>query len=299
MAGAPRWGSWTSSRTWASRRRRSHSHGPRTAWGLACRVHRTALAGTKRRPRSWPRRPGALENGLTRHRAARSRAPGNGTARNRASLRSGAGGRGFRTGRRCGRLVHRSGAGLRHNHAPRRSCRRGRARGWRRRSSRSGLGGRLFRQRSRCSRGRSHLCRRNRHSWARGRHNHGLRRRSGRLRCSRRRRRSGRRHHWLRGSGRRLSRSGGSRRGLAFHRGRRGGRRRGRTPHWWRGNSLLLLRDQLQHIPGFGDVRQINLGLDSVRIFAARTLGFGRTRPLRFGLGLKMGPHPHRFVCLN
>jgi len=69
--------------------------------------------------------------------------------------------------------------------------------------------------------------------------------------------------------------------------------------HRRRAGSLLLLRDQLQHIAWLGDVRQVNLGLDGVGLFPACARGSGRPRPVRFGLGLKMGPHPLRFVRLN
>jgi hypothetical protein len=58
---------------------------------------------------------------------------------------------------------------------------------------------------------------------------------------------------------------------------------------------LLLLRKELQHISGLGNVRQINLGPDLIG-FAGRTGGPARNR---LGRGLKMGPNFFRFEVLE
>ena len=235
-------------------------------------MHGSALSRpqwrTRRSRHLWPR---TLENRLPGHRTARRRPHG------RAGLCAGL--NGFR--RR--RLVDRSRPRLRNNHAwrrrrwRRRLCRRGRygLRRWSTRSRwwcnwRSSLCGRLRRRlrrrcgwscRSGCRCGNRGLCRcsgwyRRTHdrSWRprslRGDETWRWRRRRRRFRCGRWRSRSRtdrRRSGWLRFNWRRP----GSRRA------RRCSRRNGRR-------CLLLLRDQLQHIAWFGDMRQVDLCLDLV-----------------------------------
>jgi len=58
---------------------------------------------------------------------------------------------------------------------------------------------------------------------------------------------------------------------------------------------LLLLSDQLEHITGLGDVREVNLGLDFVSFAAGARLG---GRGLGFS-GTEVGPHLFRFVFLD
>ena len=264
-------------------------------------MHGPAFAGTQGRTSTRAGGTGALENRLARHRTARSRASGNRAAGNGTSLGLRAGRRALRSRRRRGRLVHGARPGLRHNHAARRSgggswalrlngrrCRRGLRLYWRRRG-----------RRNRCCRGRSGLRGRNwgnrSNLWGRRRlrrlHVRGLHGRSAR--------RSGcrRRHHGLRGRGRGLNHRGRRGRRLALHRGRRGDWRR--TLHRRRTGGLLLLRDQLQHVSRFGDMREVNFSLNGVRFFPTAARGPGRPRSLRFGLGPKMGPYPHRFIRLN
>jgi len=57
-----------------------------------------------------------------------------------------------------------------------------------------------------------------------------------------------------------------------------------------------LLGDELEHIAGFGDVRQVNLGLDFVSFpTSARPGGRG----LSFGGSAEMSAHLFRFVVLD
>ena len=60
----------------------------------------------------------------------------------------------------------------------------------------------------------------------------------------------------------------------------------------WR-HGLLLFGDQLKHIAGLGDVREINLGLDFVSFADCARLG---GRGLGFGGGAEMSAHLFRFV---
>jgi hypothetical protein len=59
----------------------------------------------------------------------------------------------------------------------------------------------------------------------------------------------------------------------------------------------LLLAQKIQHIPGLGDVRKINFGLDLVRLGAARTGSLAAAR--RFTALAKVGPYLVRFVVFE
>jgi len=263
-------------------------------------MHGPAFAGTQGRTSTRAGGTGALENRLAGHGTARSRASGNGTAGNGTSLRVSAGRRTLRSRRRCGRLVHGARPRLRHNHAARRSGGRSWALRLNGRRCRRGLRlyWRLRGRRNRRYRGRSGLRGRNwgnrTDRWGR----HRLRRLRIRGLHGRSTRRNGcrRRHNRLCRSRRGLNRSRRRDRRLAFHRGWRGGRR---TLHRRRTGGLLLLRDQLQHVSRFGDMREVNLSLNGVRFFPTGARGPGRPRSVRLGLGLKMGPYPHRLIRLN
>jgi hypothetical protein len=267
-------------------------------------MHGPPFARTQGRTGTRTRGAGALENRLAGHGTARSRASGNRTAGNGTSLGLSAGRGTLRSRRWRGRLVHGARPRLRHNHAARRSGGRSWTLRLNGRRCRRGLRlyGRLRGRRNRRYRGRRGLRGRN---WGnrtnRRRRRHWLRRLRGRWLHGRSARRNGcwRRHHRLRRSGRGLNRSWRRGRGLAFHRGRRGGRGRRRSLHRRRTGGLLLLRDQLQHISRFGDMREVNFSLNGVGFFGTGAPGPGRPRPLRLGLGLKMGPNPHRFIRLN
>jgi hypothetical protein len=222
-------------------------------------MHRATLAGTERGTRcSGSLRTRALENRLARDGTARGwarRCSGRGLADGRSRLDR--------------RLVHRTRAGLRHDHArrwsangrcgPRRSCCcRRRSSGRRLRSGGSGnCGWRSDRWCRRLGRrGNWSGCRGTgrRGRWRRRRSNHGgsgpwlwndqpwCRRRFG---C------------WL--WRRRRFRNGRSGLGLDGRCGWRSGLRRGR-----RSGGLLLLRNQLHYVAGLGNMGEIDLGLDLV-----------------------------------
>lgn len=262
-------------------------------------MHRTALAGPQGRSRSGSCRARTLENRLSRNRAARRRPAL--CCRLRALLL-----------RR--RLVNRPRTGLRHNHAPQwpRRARRRRCRlGWlrlhgRRRDLRHG--------RSRCRlRRRRRRCRARRRQ---GNHNFGRRWRKnrdllggcGRRRSLRHRGRCGR-NHWRRyhrTRHRRCRRSNRSGRGLGRdRRSRRRWRTRRRYGRWARRNlrhpycrtrrsrRMCLLVDRLQHVARLGNVREVELRLDSLGGRTARP----RFLPMRsFVVSGKMLPHFLRFV---
>ena len=222
-------------------------------------MHRTAFARPQRRSRSGRCRTGTLENRLSRNRTARRRPAL--CRRLRALL----------LGRR--RLIDRTRAGLRHDHAPQRSRRSGMRRcrlDWLR------LHGRWL-DSCRWRRNRR-LRRRNRHcrTYRRRNHNLGRRRknwnflggRGCRRRSLRHRRRCGRNHRrrYHRALHRRCRRRNRSRGGLGRD---RWSRRRGRTGrrYWGRarrnlkrtccrtgGGGMRLLLDRLQHVAGLGDV---------------------------------------------
>jgi len=263
-------------------------------------VHGTALARTQGRTGAWrSTRTRALENWLTRHRPA-----GHG-----ARLRSRCS-RSLRTRRRWRRrFVHRTRAGLRHNHPTnwllgrRRSCR----------PRRSSTRCRLRRARS-LHRRRHHLggCTLNRRRRRRARRcGRSYRRRCGRCcrhRLTRRRRRSRRRScNSRRCSGRDFSRwRRRNHRARGRHRSRRCGSGRNRRMRWrrdrrtrrcsgrgWRGLAI----DRLQYVTGLGNVREIYLGPYTI-IRTRSTAAPARSR-LRFRSGLKVLAHSLRFIFFD
>jgi len=182
-------------------------------------------------------------------------------------MRDGLSGDNRRCGRYWRRFVNRARAGLRHDHA------RSRRRGWARRRSnqrprRDGLRG--------WRRGCGTLCdgssrRRRGH---RGRWN-------GRRACywggrsgTHRRHNQSRRYCWSRCRSGRHRRCGSSNRrdGLCLLRWR--STRTCRS--YRRSGAALFADDRLQHIPGLGDVRQVNLCLDSFGFRAGSARGLGR-----------------------
>jgi hypothetical protein len=230
-------------------------------------MHRATLARPQRRTRTARYlRTRTLKNRLTWHRTTGHRA-----GRDRDTGLYG-------LGRGC--LVNGPRSSLRNNHARRRwpGCRRlaghrstGRCdrRGW----GRSGLRRDLSRRAGRYSR---RWCNRPRRRWSRGarccgrgRFHHGRSHRNSRDRARHRLRRDEARCGWWRRWGRRLRGSRWSRcrcgRGRYLGLDGRRGRAHGRCWRRSRGRrSLLLLGDELEHIAGLGDVRQVNLGFDFV-----------------------------------
>ncbi len=221
-------------------------------------MHRPAFTRTQRRTRTTRRRgTRTLKNWLAWNRTARCRA--------RTSCRSGSRWTDWR-------LINRPRSSLRHNHAGRWRALRDRRR-WRNWS------GRL--RRDWCLSLRRRWCRRRRH---RRRRHHGARR-SNRGRNLRRRRNHVHRTY------RRLRQDNPRRRRLDFRRCRR--RRSHWSLHGWRDRlglyrmvhdrfcgrrrrwRRLLADDGFKNISRLGDVRQVNLGLDFVRLSASAMARFG------------------------
>lgn len=143
----------------------------------------------------------------------------------------------------------------------------------------------------RCRRSRAFRDRRRRRGRCRGR-------RRWRRNCEHRPRSRRRRHNqsWFWRLDRRRWRRG--RCGFRFN--RRGLRRSGRLGRrLGRGRSFnrsgLLADDRFQHVSGLGDMRKINLGLDSVRLGAG---GCG-LRECRFAMAAEMTAHLLRFIELK
>ena len=225
------------------------------------RMHGTALTRTQRWPRTRRRRrsrPRALENGLAGNRTA-----GSWPVCNRTPWHN------WRSARCWRRFVNRARTGLRHNHS---RSRRWWPSLWRRdrRPGRAGLRGR------RRSRG---TCRQRRSNWRWG----------GNRRCGHRVRACdqccGPRLHLRHDHSRRCRRRWSSRRGGWWPHNRHGNRRfnflrRRRCDRPWRSDrrsrTLLFADDRFQHIPGLGDVRQVNLSLDAFGFRARSASGLNR-----------------------
>ena len=265
-------------------------------------MHWTTLSRTQRWTRpTRNRRTGTLKNRLAGHRASRCRAIRSNRHTRLRRLRRGS-------------LVHRPRASLRNNHS--RLCRR-----WSR-GLRWSRGSRGCRRAGKCGRWSAGLCL---HLvWRTDRRSRGCcrTRRSCNRGCGRYRRRgSGRFHrgsrwyhrrshhrtgHCLRRNqsrrGRRGRRRFGSRRSGGA-RGRRsrsgllGFHRRRHRARWssWRGG-LFLFCNQLEYISRLGDVREVYLGLDFIRLACGsrRTAGC----VLRFS-GPEMGPHFLRLMIFH
>ena len=264
-------------------------------------MHGTAFAGPQGRTCAGCCRARTLENWL----------PWNRTSWRRPTLR-----RGLRTRWLLRRSqVDRSGAGLRHDHAPHRSASPRRRSGRRSRLGRMCLG----RRRNFCERrshrlwGCSRNCRPYRWWWRnynfgrRRRHWRGFLRRHGRRRSLRRGRRNNwrcnyRTDHWRRGR----SNRGGSRLSRHWRRGRRcwgnrtrrhGSRRARRRFRRMccrpRGGRVRLLVDRLQHVAGLGNVGEVELRLD---VLGARPSGARVLCRRCFAMSGKVLPHLLRFV---
>jgi hypothetical protein len=302
LPGPSRWPTGTGSRPRGSGRRKRWAYAQRTRsrGRLPGRMHRPALARTQR----WARRTSArnrrtaLKDWLSRHRTPGHRTPRHGTIQ-AADWNSGLHQRWRRPHRS---FVHRSRPGLWNDHARRRRLRSDRTR-HNRNSWRSARGDHWRYGR------RWTLGHRRRRRGTYGRCNDGRRR--NRRRCCRRRR-----HRSWNNRSRRSSRHGRGRRYHCRLRCRWRGhwpanaRRRGRCcrsigrcrchgtrRHRWR-DRFLLLSNRSQHIPGTGNVRQINFGLDF--FFATkrtRTRLAGRRRTFRRGADI----HPYllRFVLFE
>ena len=97
-----------------------------------------------------------------------------------------------------------------------------------------------------------------------------------------------------------LCRRGGDRRWTADRRrsGNRGLLYRNSGTHRWRRRSFLLLRNRSQHVPGTGNVGEVNLGLDF--FFTARRSRTGLPRLGRsFRRGADVHPYLLRFVLFQ
>jgi len=257
---------WRQSRTytqWSRARRR-----------LPGRMHGTALSRAQ-----WWTRPGcctgsrALKNWLSRHRPS-----GCGSSWSPCL--------GCRRGGPGRRLIHRARPGLRHNHPrrrplrPVRCCRLRAHHGWR------GGGGRWRRHRNSRSGGLRGWWRCRTHYRRGGRNNRRCRHRRCRPdngSCRHRRRNWGSHNRNLRSRGR-FCRLGLCRRMDNF---------RARTG-WRRGCRSLLFANRVQNIAGPGNMREVDLGLDFIRMSGADTPRFrGRMNVTRGGA--KVRPH---FLCL-